>query len=78
MEVMIFIVFAFLVLVHVYSFIKIRRKRKEKNKSNVSEFHKTYHRNTAIRRSPQTDNNYNKYVTKYNSSVDYISKDEFM
>lgn len=77
MEMMIFIVFAFLVLVYVYSFIKIRRKMQKKNKSEVLEFQKKYHKNNIANHDDASGNsNYTKYITKYNSSVDYINKDE--
>ena len=77
METIIFILFAFLVIVYVYSFMKIRKKKKMGNKSEISEFHNKYHRKSNVANS-KNDNNitYHKYITKYNSSVDYISKDD--
>lgn len=78
METIIFILFAFLVIVYVYSFMKIRKKKKMGNKSEISEFHNKYHRKSNTANSKK-DNNimYQKYITKYNSSVDYISRDDF-
>lgn len=79
METMIFLLVGFLVVVYVYSFIKIRKKRRSANKSEVLEFNKKYHSQMSAHYKQQpatTDSNYKKYITKYNSSVDYISKDE--
>lgn len=77
MNIFIFGIVAFLVLVYVYSFLKIRRKKRLENNSEVLEFKKKYYqyhlKNSDSRQAK--DSNYNKYITKYNSSVDYISRD---
>ena len=46
--------------------------------SEISEFHNKYHRKSNAANT-KNDNNimYQKYITKYNSSVDYISRDDF-
>lgn len=77
METIIFILFAFLVIVYVYSFMKIRKKKKMGNKSEISEFHKKYHSNfDTINTNNDSNIMYQKYITKYNSPVDYIYKDD--
>ena len=77
MEMIIFILFAFLVIVYVYSFIKIKKKKKSGVISEISEFHKKYHnRFTQVNKKSDDNKAYNKYVTKYNSTIDYISKDD--
>ena len=80
MELIIFIIFAFLVIVYVNTFLKIRRKKRMRNHSEVLEFNKKYHKNLSInydKEQTDKDSEYKKYVTKYNSTIDYVSKDEY-
>ena len=68
---------AFLIVVHVYTFLKIRKRKRANSKSSVAEFHKKYHKKKMdVKASQNNDSNYKKYITKYNSSLDYISKEE--
>ena len=76
MNMMIILLIAFLVLVYIYTFVKIRKIRKANNSSSaVSEFKEKYLKDKTIS-DKQPNPNYNKYVTKYNSNLDYISKEE--
>ena len=75
MKALIFLLIAFLVLVYVYTFIKIRKKRKENKFSAVTEFKNKYLKKHTISDN-QPNSNYKKQITKYNSKIDYINKDE--
>ncbi|MBP3603685.1 MAG: hypothetical protein J6J79_06025 [Lachnospiraceae bacterium] len=79
MKMMIFLIFAFLIIVYVYTFVKIRKRRRANTKSAVLEFNQKYHgkKKTDIQNT-QLDLNYKKYITKYNSSIDYINKDDLL
>ncbi len=67
----------FLVIVYVYSSRKLKRtKENTKNIDTVKDFHETYSHLTGMQnnykqRKLNESGQYNKYVTKYNSSEDY-------
>ena len=70
----------FLVIIYVYIYIKIK-KNKEKTKSinSIRDFNNSYNHLTGKSKSTRSDrynknNQYNNYVTKYNSSEDYREK----
>lgn len=64
---------AFAALVFIYNLIKMRKRRRN-NKDIVSEYNKKYlHKNTKNKRNLNSSN-YNNYVTKYNSQLDYMEK----
>lgn len=73
MKLLIVGIFAFLVLVYVYTFIKIRKKRNNKT-SSVAEFNEKY-LNKKVN-NVMEDQYYKKYITKYNSKIDYIAKED--
>lgn len=78
MKILLILMIAFLALVYIYTFLKIRKKRKN-NKSAIQDFNEKYLEKKNIKRidtKPVLDSNYKKYITKYNSQMDYISKDE--
>ncbi len=75
MKAIIFLLIAFLVLVYIYTFIKIRKRRKSNNFNTVLEFKEKYIKDKSIPEN-QPNSNYKKYITKYNSNIDYISKEE--
>ena len=78
MKMFIGLVIAFLILIYVYTFIKIRKKRK-KNLDNmvVDNYRKQYLQRKKQSESANYKNlNYETYITKYNSQVDYIEKDQ--
>lgn len=70
MKLMIILVIAFLILVYVYAYIK-HKKRKSKTINSVNEFHKKF-------LSVPKNTSHTKYVTKHNSTLDYIEKDKFL
>lgn len=77
MKAMIILLIAFLALVYVYTFLKIRQKRKNNNISAVLEFNEKYLKKKSPEPTDSVDNKYyKKYVTKYNSTVDFFYKDE--
>lgn len=74
MKIIIGFLIGFLILVYVYNYLKLRKRRK-KQIDTVAE----YHRRFASRRKSMhnlSDTNYEKYITKYNSKTDYISKED--
>ena len=78
MKLLILLIIAFLVLVYVYTFIKIRKKRKQRTNT-VIEFREKYLNKDAVNdalQSKSPDMNYKKYVTKYNSKIDYMEHDD--
>lgn len=78
MKIIIIIVIAFLILLYVYTYIKYK-KRKSQNVNSVDEFHKKYLKENITKKQTATKNtSYTKYITKYNSTLDYIEKDEFL
>lgn len=75
----IIIITIFLIIVYVYSFLKIRKNKR--NRQNETSYVEQYHaqldkyRNRSVSsRQNQSKNSVNNYVTKYNSSLDYIEK----
>lgn len=68
----------FIVVFYIYSSKKIKkRKEKTKNMDSVQEFHNAYQHLSGRqkeRQLPKTSGEYQKYVTKYNSSEDYREK----
>lgn len=73
MKLLIVGIVAFLVLVYVYTFIKIRKRRNNKT-SSVEEFNKKYLNKKE--NNVMKDQYYKKYITKYNSKIDYIAKED--
>ena len=65
----------FIIIFNVYHIIKIR-KRKTNRQDAVREFQSKYKNNT--REKPAQTDDYVKYITKYNSSVDFVDKDTFI
>lgn len=76
MKFLIIIIIAFLVLVYVYTYIKYK-KRKSQKIDTVSDFRKKYLKNN-IQKENVKNNDYTKYITKYNSTLDYVEKDKFL
>ena len=76
MKIFIGLIIAFLILVYVYTFIKIHKKRK--NKTNiVDNYNQQYiKKKKDSQPSNYKDSNYEKFITKYNSQIDYIEKDK--
>ena len=73
---LIFVAF-FVIIVYIYSFRKMKRnKEKTRNIDSVKDFHNNYNHllGQQKKRIPRSSNDYQKYVTKYNSSEDYREK----
>lgn len=71
MKLVIVIVIAFLILMYVYTYIKYR-KGKSHSIDTISDFHNKYLKeNTSLKEKSN-------YITKYNSTLDYVEKNKFM
>lgn len=79
---------AFIIVVYVYTFIK-HRKKKNSQTSTVKEFRQKYLKKNPEMKGQHTSRSdlmpnrnipegYTRYLTKYNSSVDYVDKNEFL
>ena len=75
MKLLIILLIAFIILVYVYNFIRIRKRRKNAVDA-VTEFNEKYLKKKTSNKNNTTDINYKKYITKYNSQIDYISKED--
>lgn len=66
----------FLVIMYIYTYIRYK-KRKKQNVHLVDEFRRKY-----VHKEPEAqqdiDDQFIKYTTKFNSTVDYIERDEFL
>lgn len=77
MKLLIIMIIVFLVVLYVYTFIKYK-KRKRAQISSVDDYRRTYLKETGLPpASPQKDGCTN-YLTKHNSSLDYIEKEAFI
>ena len=65
-----------LVIFYVFTYMRYKKRNKKRTDS-VSEFKKNYHRINLQKKSGESDG-YTKYITKYNSPVDFIDKEEFL
>ena len=70
-------VVAFIIVVYAYTFIK-HRKRKNEQASTVKEFRSKYLKNTPQQENKKFSEGYTQYLSKYNSPVDYVEKNEFL
>lgn len=77
MKFLIIIIIAFLALVYVYTYLKFK-KRKSHKIDTVGDFRKKYLKNNVKKDNVKTSNDYTKYITKYNSTLDYVEKDKFL
>lgn len=78
MKLLVIIIIAFLVLVYVYTYIKYK-KRKSQKIDTVSDFRKKYLKNNNVSQKDKVNANYyTKYITKYNSTLDYIEKEKYL
>lgn len=73
----IIIMLAFLVVVYVFAYTRHRKRKKANTLTAVEYFHATYLKKKQKPTQDQVSNikNYQRYITKYNSSEDYRSKD---
>ena len=78
MKMVLILIIAFLIILYVYNYIK-HKKRKAQTIDTVGDFHKKYlQKNNPQNENINKDNDYTKFITKYNSKVDYVEKDKFM
>lgn len=77
MKILIIVIVAFLIVIYAYTYIKYK-KRKKNHINAVDDFRNKYLKQSDL--PVQTPNNDKliQYMTKYNSTVDYIDKDDFM
>lgn len=76
MKLLIVIIIVFLAIIYIYTYLKFRKRRKTQIDA-VGNFRKNYLKDSPSRNTPNQDG-YTSYVTKYNSSLDYIEKDAFL
>lgn len=69
-------VVAFLIVVYAYTFIK-HRKRKSNQTSTVKKFKSKYLKDPS-RKNTNVPEGYTRYLSKYNSPVDFVDKNEFL
>lgn len=74
MKLLIILVIVFLVILYTYTYIKYKKR---KQIDTVSDFRKTYLKKRAPRQSQPNDAQI-QYLTKYNSPIDYIEKEDFI
>ena len=67
---------AFLIVVYAYTFIRHRRK-KNNQIDTVKEFRKRY-LEKSLQEKRDLPQGYTRYQSKYNSSVDFVEKSEFL
>ena len=71
-------IFVFLIILYVYSFLKIRKNRRNRleEKSYVERYHEQLgiYQNRSAKSHKNKTSQYTPYVTKYNSTKDYIEK----
>lgn len=77
MKLIIIITIAFLILVYAYSYIKYK-KRKAQTVNSVDEFHKKYLKKSISQKKAASKDTACNYITKYNSTLDYVEKDDFL
>lgn len=81
MKILLIIIIAFLVLIYAYTFIKYK-KRKQNQINTVETYRKNYIERINAKSSPKydeyKDNDIRRHVTKYNSSLDYVERNDFL
>lgn len=77
MNLFIVVLIGFTILVFIYNYLKMRKRRKNQIDT-VAEYHRQFdsRRKTKTRHN-LSDSNYKNYITKSNSKIDYISKDDY-
>lgn len=76
MKLLIASIFVFLVIMYVYTY-KRYKKMKKNDINTVNEFKRKYLKNKNSDENQDSKEIHN-YITKYNSSIDYIEKDAFL
>ena len=79
MKILIIIIIAFLTLVYVYTYMRYKKMKKQGCIDNVAEFQKKYRKTMPKQKHKNYGTEqYTEYITKYNSSIDYVEKDEYL
>ena len=77
MKTLIVFIVVVVIIINGYTFLKYK-KQKRKRTNTVDSFRNVYLKSRmAESKPPQTSEKYTRYTTKYNSTVDYVDKDEF-
>ena len=76
MKFLLIIIIGFLVILYIYTYIKYK-KRSKKEIDAVGDYRRNYLENNSNQNPPPNDG-YTNYLTKYNSSLDYIEKETFL
>ena len=76
MKILIGLIVVFLAIVYIYTFLKIRKKRKNITPEAVQSIHQKYDRNTNKPNPDTKIRNHTKQITRYNSAVDYITRED--
>lgn len=78
MKTLIIFIIVVVIIINGYTFLKYKRKKK-KSVSNIDNFRNGYLKNRTTTLKPnQNPEKYTRYTTRYNSTVDYVEKDEFL
>ena len=76
MKILIISVIVFLGILYIYTFIKYKKRRKQEINA-VGDYRRNYLKSNSPP-NPSPDDGYTNYLTKYNSSLDYIEKETFL
>lgn len=77
MKVLIVVLIAFLAAVYVFTFIKWK-KRRNQGVNAVADFREKYLRDKTVTDEEATSKDSKPIITKYNSQIDYMERDEFI
>ena len=78
MKILIGLIVVFLAIVYIYTFLKIRKKRKNKTPDAVQSFHQKYDHILNRSELDKNQSEYNNQMTRYNSAVDYITREDLV
>ena len=67
----------FIIIFNVYHIIRIRKKRTPRTDA-VNAFKSGYRKNEKKKPEQTKSDDYVRFITKYNSSVDFVDKDDFI
>lgn len=76
MKLLLIIIIVFLSILYIYTYIKYKKRRKNEIDA-VGDYRKSYQKKNSTQNNTNTYGCTN-YLTKYNSSLDYIEKDAFL
>lgn len=77
MNLFIGLLIGFTILVFIYNYLKMRKRRRNQIDT-VTKYHRQFDSRIKNKtRHNLSDSNYKNYITKSNSKIDYISKDDY-